>query len=204
MLRPVRVLLVALLTLSACTTFESLDVGLDFLSADANPEVAAGPNGAKPESEPGTEAEAGAEAEPEAEAIAAEPPSPPPLPRRKPEVQLAATEWQPDPDLLVGLDFDGTKALLGDPALQLEQPPAKVWAYNGAGCMLNVFFYPSVDDKVFRVLTYEVTGGEPAAEQEPATPAKLTDAPKVHERGSAVARRCFADLLETRESLDAG
>lgn len=197
MLRPVRVLVLAVLALSACTTFESLDVGLDFLSADANPQLAVAADGVEPRIEPAIEAEA--------EPQAAEPPPPPPLPRRKPKVQLAANEWQPDPDLLVGLDFDGTKALLGDPALQLEQPPAKVWAYNGAGCMLNVFFYLSVDDKVFRVLTYEVTGGEPGAEQAPAPPAKVAGSPKkVHERGSPVARRCFAELLETRESLDAG
>lgn len=199
MLRPAGVLVLAMLLLSACTEFGSLDLDLHFLSADANPAVAAEPDTPVPEPE-SLPAPRPAEV----------PVTIPPLPRRKPDSQLATGDWQPDPDLLVGLDFDGTKALLGDPAAQLEQPPAKVWAYNGGGCMLNVFFYPSVDDKVFRVLTYEVTGGEPApkdakAPQGAKAPAgEPSGAVKVHERGSAVARRCFADLLHNREILDAG
>ncbi len=125
----------------------------------------------------------------------------PPVPRRKPlDVTLMARQ-EFHPDLLVGLDFSATKALLGDPVLQLEEPPAKIWAYNGGSCMLNVFFYPSVGDSVFRVLTYEVMGGE--IEQAAAT----TDVPaenKISDKNSPLVRGCFADLLQRREVPDAG
>ena len=91
----------------------------------------------------------------------------PPLPIRKPEVPQVAIEAtrvpQADPDTLVGLDFERTTALLGDPALLIEEPPAKIWAYNGASCVLHIFFYPKVGGSDFRVLTYEVKGG-PAGE----------------------------------------
>lgn len=88
---------------------------------------------------------------------------PPPLPIRRPEVPEAAIEAtqvpQADPDSLVGLDFERTIALLGDPALLIEEPPAKIWAYNGSNCVLRVFFYPKVGGSDFRVLTYEIEGG---------------------------------------------
>ena len=88
---------------------------------------------------------------------------PPPLPVRKPEVPQEAVEAakvpEMDPDSLVGLDFERTTALLGEPALLIEEPPAKIWAYNGPSCVLRVFFYPKVGGSDFRVLTYEVKGG---------------------------------------------
>lgn len=123
---------------------------------------------------------------PPREQTAAEQPLPNvPLPRRRPE-QLAVAVPPPQSDAkqeppvsadslfetdetmqidqLVGLDFDGTKALLGQPALDEVQPPARVWAYNGSGCVLNIFFYPHVDGSTYRALTYEVKGGEDTAE----------------------------------------
>ena len=127
----------------------------------------------------------------------------PPPPRRKPNRDQPAVA-EPDPNLLVGLDFEATKALLGDPALRTEQPPAKVWAYNGGTCMFNVFFYPSMDDSVFRVLTYEVTGKEPNLPIQTASGTSQTGAAKIRDRASPVLRRCFADLLHEREVLDAG
>lgn len=111
---------------------------------------------------------------------------PPPLPIRKPEVPqeaLAVTQVpEMDPDSLVGLDFERTTALLGEPALLIEQPPAKIWAYNGANCVLHVFFYPKVGGSDFRVLTYEVKGG---TENEAAEPA----------RSKEFARHCLGELL---------
>jgi hypothetical protein len=125
----------------------------------------------------------------------------PPLPRRKPTSATLLARRDFHPDLLVGLDFNATKALLGDPALQLEEPPAKIWAYNGGTCLLNVFFYPSVGDSVFRVLTYEVRSGD----TKPGTAgADLAAVTKVEDKNSAVVRQCFADLLQGREVPDAG
>jgi len=125
----------------------------------------------------------------------------PPLPRRKPSDVTILARREFHPDLLVGMDFNATKALLGDPVLQLEEPPAKIWAYNGGTCMLNVFFYPSVGDNVFRVLTYEVRDGD--VSQGSAT-ADLTAATKVNDKNSPVVRNCFADLLQGRAVPDAG
>lgn len=125
----------------------------------------------------------------------------PPVPRRKPLNATIVARREFHPDLLVGLDFNATKALLGDPALQLEEPPAKIWAYNGGSCMLNVFFYPSVGDSVFRVLTYEVRGGDI---KQGAAATDLSAATKISDKDSPVVRRCFVDLLEGRDVPDAG
>jgi len=119
----------------------------------------------------------------------------PPVPARKPEVtgpaakgqeaaeeqQAAATsategeKKQPAVGDLVGLDFAAVRLLLGAPALEEIQPPATVWAYNGSGCVLSVFFYPHVDGGDFRALTYDVRG----ANKTPELP-----------------QRCFAELLQ--------
>ncbi|GAB4352865.1 MAG: hypothetical protein Kow00114_01730 [Kiloniellaceae bacterium] len=122
---------------------------------------------------------------------------PPPLPIRKPAVPQAAIEAlrapEVDPDTLVGLDFERTTALLGDPALLIEQPPAKIWAYNGASCALHIFFYPKVGGTDFRVLTYEVKGGPEG------TAAKTADAARTAE-AKDFARQCLRELLAQAEA----
>lgn len=114
-----------------------------------------------------------------------EPEDPPPVPRRRPEqvASLPPSEPEPDeeaPDLdgLVGLDFDATEALLGEPALDEVQSPARVWAYAGRGCVLSIFFYPNVDGQSYRALTYEVKGAGDTPEQR---------------------RQCFAELVQERK-----
>lgn len=116
----------------------------------------------------------------------------PPLPRRKPEAISEVTLVDADPQRLVGLDFDGTKALLGDPAARMEQPPAKIWAYASNGCMFSVYFYPSVNDQVFRVLAIEVTDEAVAASS------------KLMDQDDPAVRRCFADLLQNQQAPNAG
>ena len=134
----------------------------------------------------------------------------PPLPRRKPETISEVTLAGADPQRLVGLDFDGTMALLGNPAAKMEQPPAKVWAYAGGGCMFSVFFYPSVDDRVFRVLAIEVTdeadllGLRWLRDPPESTPEAPPEAPKVMDQDDPVVRRCFADLLQIQQAPNAG
>ncbi len=162
----------------------------------------------------------------------------PPLPRRKPEAisdqpgaipdqaaaisdQAAAIPDRPaaisdltlaeaDPDRLVGLDFNAAKALLGDPAAKHEEPPAEIWAYEGGICSFSLFFYPSVDDKVFRVLAYEVTDEADALglrwlhDPPDTAPEAPPEAPKVLDKDDSVARRCFAELLHNQQIPDAG
>lgn len=135
--------------------------------------------------------------------IASVTPAKPPVPRRKPDHAEPIVLADPDPHLLVGLDFEATKALLGNPIVQLEQPPAKIWAYDSGSCMFSVFFYPSVDDKVFRVLTYEATGAESEStglQTASGDAARVT----VRDRDNPVLRRCFADLLQSRAAPNAG
>src|SRR3546814_194518 len=127
----------------------------------------------------------------------------PPLPIRKPEVPqaavaaAAASAPEADPDTLVGLDFERTAALLGDPALLIEEPPAKIWAYNGTNCVLHVFFYPKVGGADFRVLTYKVGGGPGDAA------AKAGDAAATAE-AQDFARLCLSELLTQAEASRAG
>lgn len=199
MIRRLGSVVLATTLLGACTTLDSALNSLDLgaLSpgtiGDSLPDALtdSAVQAALPEGQsetPDTRAATGAAAEP-------------PVPRRKPSDMTIVARREFHPDLLVGLDFNATKALLGDPALQLEEPPAKVWAYNGGSCMLNVFFYPSVGDSVFRVLTYEVRGGD--ATEGTAT-SDLSAATKVSDKDSPVVRRCFADLLQGRDVPDAG
>jgi hypothetical protein len=125
----------------------------------------------------------------------------PPLPVRKPEVPQAAIDSaqapQADPDALVGLDFERTTALLGDPALLIDEPPAKIWAYNGANCVLHVFFYPKVGGSDFRVLTYEVKGGPKGQAARAGEPAQTDEAKNF-------ARLCLSELLAQAEAGRAG
>ncbi len=102
---------------------------------------------------------------------------PPPLPRRRPLqlAKLAPAAQALAIDGLVGLDFDATKKLLGAPALDEVQPPARVWAYNGRGCVLSIFFYPNLEGSSYRALTYEVKGSDDTDE---------------------LTQRCFAELVQ--------
>ena len=129
---------------------------------------------------------------------------PAPVPKRKPELaasdlpdesvpdQQAALAVQTpgqdkmEPEGLVGLDFVKTEDLLGPPSLLTEEPPAKIWSYNGRNCVLQLFFYPKVGG-AFEVLTYKAIGGE-------------GDGQEVDEE---LARSCLMELIVEREALDA-
>lgn len=116
----------------------------------------------------------------------------PPLPVRKPPVPVDVREATPapevDPDALVGLDFERASALLGAPAMLIDEPPAKIWAYNGTNCVLHVFFYPKVGGSDFRVLTYEAKGGPEGSATRAGEPARTAEA-------KAFARSCLNELL---------
>ena len=102
MIRPLGVAVLAILTLSACAPVNTM------IDRWFPPEAATAAQSAAPSSVGSAEV--------------------PPLPRRKPEAISEVTLVDADPQRLVGLDFNGTKALLGDPAARMEQPPAKSWA----------------------------------------------------------------------------
>lgn len=175
------VLGMALLGLSACA-----ELGVRFPDSE--------PGSARPVPEEQALSNAGRFPEDVTDEVA-EPKPPPPLPIRKPEVSQAAIDAtrvpEVEPDALVGLDFERTTALLGEPALLIEEPPAKIWAYNGSNCVLHIFFYPKVGGTDFRVLTYEVKGG--AAGKAP----EGTDSKEF-------ARHCLSELLVQAEAKRAG
>jgi len=189
MIRALGASVLAMLALSACATLESMERKL-FPPMER-------------ELFPPEDAAAG---DTRAASSAPQPSAPPPLPRRKPEALSELTLAEADPERLVGLDFDATKALLGDPAAKHEEPPAEIWAYEGGICSFNLFFYPSVDDKVFRVLAYEVTDEADALGlrwlHDP--PDTAPEAPKVLDKDDSVVRRCFAELLHSQQIPDAG
>jgi len=107
----------------------------------------------------------------------------PPVPKRRPAFAAVAERSadQPQIEWLLGRDFEAVQALLGDPALKEVQAPANVWAYNGSGCVLNIFFYPHVGGSGYQALTYEVRPGQPNGDAE---------------------TRCFSELLQEREKTE--
>lgn len=59
---------------------------------------------------------------------------------------------------LTGLGGDQVVALLGQPDTKSENPPARIWHYQAAGCSLDLFFYLDVANNRFQVL--QVRSGE--------------------------------------------
>ncbi len=200
MIRPLCGVVLAILTLSACAPVTT------FVERWFPPEAATAARPASPSASPS----ATQSATPSASRSEADSGEVPPLPRRKPKIFSEAALAGADPQRLVGLDFDGTKALLGNPAAKMEQPPAKIWAYAGGGCMFSVFFFPSVDDRVFRVLAIEVTDEEDILglrwlrDPPEALPEAPPKAPKVMDQDDPAVRRCFADLLQSQQTPNAG
>jgi hypothetical protein len=95
-----------------------------------------------------------------AKPLAPQPPPPPqaapPLPERKPETAAGTATPSLDPKQLVGLGFQETKSLLGEPTKTEEKPPAQIWTYNNDDCELDIFFYSDINTREFRALTYEI------------------------------------------------
>jgi hypothetical protein len=83
----------------------------------------------------------------------------PPRPRPKP-IDLARDPPSAKLKRLFGLSIQEAQVLLGTPFLQTEMPPAKVLAYDGKVCTLNVFFYLDLDSDRYRALAYEIKGGD--------------------------------------------
>lgn len=111
---------------------------------------------------------------PEPELEAQKPPRAP-LPRVKPaqpeQGQQDATEdvvvadsataaLQPQPAELIGLEPTQTVAVLGEPSLRLQDPPAQVWQYNATECTLRLHFYRDIITQQFRALSYEIENSD--------------------------------------------
>jgi hypothetical protein len=74
---------------------------------------------------------------------------------------------QPSAEIkVVGLSQAETAALLGPPASEAEQPPAKVWRYKVSECTIDVYFYLDVARNAFYALHYDA--GNPSSSVGPA------------------------------------
>lgn len=81
-----------------------------------------------------------------------------PQPKR-PKVALAVPpEALPGPDQLMGLSGDQLKSLLGLPSFVRRDPPAEIWQYGTATCVLDLFLYAEGKDGPHRVSHFEFRG----------------------------------------------
>ena len=63
-----------------------------------------------------------------------------------------------DPERLIGLSVGQASELLGRPALVRAEPPAEVWQYAGAECVLHLFLYEGEGAGGLAVTYYEMRG----------------------------------------------
>lgn len=121
-----------------------------------------------------------------------------PIPAKKPSSEiLLASRPDLNPERLIGLSLVEAEALLGEPALQDEKPPAKVWTYNAQSCVLNIFFYADISTRDFRALTYEIRKENEATHEQAANAEAQTAVNKGGEGRSEIAdRQCLAELIK--------
>jgi hypothetical protein len=85
-----------------------------------------------------------------------------------------ATARFPDLGALKGLRPVEIVALLGQPELKRDEPPAELWQYRTTDCVLNLFFYR--DAGLYRLLSAESWTRATAASSAPA-PCRADGAP---------------------------
>ncbi len=149
----------------------------------------------------------------ESDVATQQPTAEPPVPDRKPVLEVAGVVERPQgieppasenegakPSIVLALsglsastkvenlldkDFADVVALLGDPSSKQLQSPGEMWLFAAEGndCTLRLFFYPQVESESFRVLSYEAVGAD----------------------GGYAAQECLDILMaERRESDDEG
>lgn len=69
---------------------------------------------------------------------------------RAPATQTASI----DPNRLIGLDMDGVRRILGEPASVREGDVSREWRYAMQGCSFRIFFYPNLKGATFLALKY--------------------------------------------------
>ena len=90
---------------------------------------------------------------------AAPPPKRPPLPKLAEPVIVA-------PEDLVGFDFSSVLQVLRRPDTVQSNALSVVWTYTEPSCTLQLFFYPEIQTKIFRLLKHDLKGAaDGAAEQ---------------------------------------
>lgn len=107
----------------------------------------------------------------------------PPSPERKPAASavdagafepaggadaMSELKLQPErePGTIIGLDEAAMRARFGEPQWVEEEPPSVHWQYGSTTCTVRVFFFMEVETQHRRVLSYEITGTDDAAQSE--------------------------------------
>ncbi len=84
------------------------------------------------------------------------------------QVATVARPAQPTPkrppplaDEMADLDPTSVKTLLGEPSFVRRDPPAEIWQYRPAGCVLDLFLYPANSEGDLRVrhVAARIAGG---------------------------------------------
>lgn len=84
---------------------------------------------------------------------------PPPAP--EPDPHIVRRIINDDPTQLMGLAPDAVNRLLGQPSLLRSEPPAQVWQYKKADCVLDIFLYVGeTKPGNMRVTYYEIRGSK--------------------------------------------
>ena len=81
----------------------------------------------------------------------APPPKRPPLPKLAEPVIVA-------PEDLVGFDFSSVLQVLRRPDTVQSNALSIVWTYSEPSCTLQLFFYPDIQTKIFRLLKHDLKG----------------------------------------------
>tara|TARA_B100000029_G_C17448319_1_gene914035 strand:+ start:618 stop:1166 length:549 start_codon:yes stop_codon:yes gene_type:complete len=103
---------------------------------------------------------------------------PTPSPQSAVPSKIARRAINNDPAQLMGLEPAAINHLLGKPSLLRTEPPAQVWQYKIADCVLDIFLYTDeTEPENVRVSYFEIRGGETAL---------------------AGTRACFSAILESR------
>ena len=102
----------------------------------------------------------------------------PAAPQLEPTPKTVRQAVSSDPAQLMGLAPDAINLLLGPPSLLRTEPPAQVWQYKVADCVLDIFLYSGeTETENARVIYFEIRDGKTA-------PRSI--------------RACFANILESR------
>ena len=97
-----------------------------------------------------------------------EPPRTPAVPAKKPTPPAREAEGPTiAPGELVGSDFMSVLHVLRKPDTVQSSALSVVWTYSQAECTLQLFFYPDIQTKVFRLLKYDLKSdaGENSADR---------------------------------------
>jgi hypothetical protein len=73
--------------------------------------------------------------------LAIMPPEPEVIPEAVPEAEPEPLLVVPDPDTLIGYSSVRLKDLLGEPSFVRSDPPAELWQYKTASCILDLYLY---------------------------------------------------------------